>query len=90
MAMLNAWITHTTLSKDETLNLKEFQRAVTTVYLNKTMIKTRDRPRILAVPSYSKENIRKDSVDHFLVKREKQRCYQREGCKRKPKSYRGK
>ncbi|XP_035223544.1 piggyBac transposable element-derived protein 3-like [Stegodyphus dumicola] len=35
MAMVNAWVIHKTLNTNEALNLKEFRRAVTTVYLKK-------------------------------------------------------
>ncbi|XP_035218884.1 piggyBac transposable element-derived protein 2-like [Stegodyphus dumicola] len=90
MAMVNAWIIHKTLNKNEALNLKDFRRAVTTVYLKETVIRTKGRPRIWTVLSDAKEGIRKDSVGHFLLKREKQRRWQREGWKRKSKTYCGK
>ncbi|GFT62400.1 hypothetical protein TNCV_4717681 [Trichonephila clavipes] len=78
-AMVNSGIIHKTLNKDKALNLKEFERVVTTVYLKKTVIRTISRPRISTVPSYAKEDIRKEGVGHFLLKQEKQRCCQREG-----------
>ncbi|GFS99265.1 uncharacterized protein TNCV_1600931 [Trichonephila clavipes] len=50
MAMVNAWIIHKTLNKDEALNLKEFRRTVTTVYLkncNKNEVDIKSRLYLL-------------------------------------------
>ncbi|XP_035214962.1 PDF receptor-like [Stegodyphus dumicola] len=65
MAMVNVWIFHKTLNKNEALNLKELRRAVTTVYLKETVIRTKDRPRIWTVPSDAKEDIRKDTSGKY-------------------------
>ncbi|GFU96185.1 uncharacterized protein TNCV_3499931 [Trichonephila clavipes] len=47
-ALVNAWIIHKLLNKDEVLN-KEFRRAATTTYLKKTVIRAKGRPEILTV-----------------------------------------
>lgn len=90
MAVVNAWIMHKAVNKSDALNLKEFRRAITTVYLKKSTNRTKGRPRIFSMPSSAEDDVRKDGVGHFLLKREKQRRCQREDCKGKPKTYCGK
>ncbi|GFR01760.1 hypothetical protein TNCT_457471 [Trichonephila clavata] len=68
MAVVNASIIRTTLNKDEALNLKDFR---SNSLSKTTVIRTRGRPRISSVPSYAKEDMRKDSVGHSLLKQEK-------------------
>ncbi|GFR00721.1 hypothetical protein TNCT_605551 [Trichonephila clavata] len=79
VAMIDAWKIHKTVNKNEALNLKEFRRALTIVYLKKTALRTRGRPRILTVSFCAKEDIRKDiSGRSFVQKRGKQHRCQRE------------
>ncbi|GFU04209.1 uncharacterized protein TNCV_863381 [Trichonephila clavipes] len=58
MAVVNAGIIHKTLNKDEVLNLKESRRAMTTIYIKKTVIRKRGRPRASTAPSGAKEDTR--------------------------------
>lgn len=85
MSLVNAWIIYNQINKDETIPLLDFRGRVCFAWMKKSESKaSKPTPRsseVLLQP------VRFDNVSHYMTKRDKQRRYQGQGCKKKPLTF---
>ena len=91
MAVVNSFVPYRFIHGSNSISIKDFRRAIATIYLKLGHGSRVMRGRPLSLPSTSRRqvahDIRLDQRNHMLGKRDKQRGCQYQSCKGKPLTY---